>query len=113
MKGRKIQVADDPETQRHLKNASVVSNVTYHGDIERREQMEKIRPPLEETANKGTQKGKGTVHSAADAITKSLRIAITKASKKKPNASHQKPMFAFTLRRNPVEGLAVVAIVGL
>jgi len=43
-KGKKIQIADDPETLRAQKNMEVISNISYHGDRERREQMENARP---------------------------------------------------------------------
>lgn len=44
-----MEIPDDPEVQRHLKNTQIVSQVAYHGDIDRKEHMEKIRPPMEET----------------------------------------------------------------
>lgn len=43
-KGKKITVADDPEVQRVRQNMEVISNVSYHGDRERRQQMEMARP---------------------------------------------------------------------
>lgn len=60
MKGKKTDVADDPELQRHKKNTAIQSNVSYHGEVERKETMEKIRPPLEEVVppvNKGSNPG--------------------------------------------------------
>lgn len=43
-KGKKITVADDPEMQRVRHNMEVISNVSYHGERERRSQMEMARP---------------------------------------------------------------------
>lgn len=37
-------MADDPEVQRVRQNMEVISNVSYHGDRERRQQMEMARP---------------------------------------------------------------------
>lgn len=54
MKGKKLDVVDDPELQRHMKNSMIQSNVAYHGETERKEQMEKARPPLEETGHAQT-----------------------------------------------------------
>ncbi|KHJ43034.1 SH3 domain protein [Trichuris suis] len=50
MRGKKIEVADDPEIQRHIKNTQIQSNVIYHGELDKKQTMERIRPPLEETA---------------------------------------------------------------
>lgn len=56
MKGKKLDVVDDPELQRHMKNSMIQSNVAYHGDTERKELMEKARPAFEETGQ-SAQKG--------------------------------------------------------
>lgn len=37
------QVADDPETLRIKANTKIISNVAYHGDLEKKAQMEKQR----------------------------------------------------------------------
>lgn len=42
--GKHTSVADDPETLRIRKNTNQISNVAYHGEISRREQMENARP---------------------------------------------------------------------
>lgn len=44
MRGTKIDLADDPETKRHLTNTKTVSNVQYHGDLERKQKQEANRP---------------------------------------------------------------------
>lgn len=44
MKGTKIDLADDPEISRHLKNTKTQSNVQYHGEIERKQKQEAARP---------------------------------------------------------------------
>lgn len=38
-----FQVADDPETLRIKANTRIISNVAYHGDLEKKAQMEKQR----------------------------------------------------------------------
>ncbi|KRY78882.1 LIM and SH3 domain protein F42H10.3, partial [Trichinella pseudospiralis] len=68
MKGKKIQVADDPEIQRLLKNTQIQSNVIYHGDLDRKETMERIRPPLEETVTSNNNAGGTTNNNAAAAV---------------------------------------------
>lgn len=46
-KGKLTQVADDPETLR-IRNASkIISNVSYHGDYEKKKAMEQRRNLLE------------------------------------------------------------------
>lgn len=42
--GQYTAVADDPETLRVRKNMETISNVAYHGDIARRQEMENTRP---------------------------------------------------------------------
>uniref|UniRef100_A0A914VSP7 Uncharacterized protein n=1 Tax=Plectus sambesii TaxID=2011161 RepID=A0A914VSP7_9BILA len=49
MKGHKIQIADDPEMSRHLKNTQVISQAAYHGETERKKHQDSTRPPLEES----------------------------------------------------------------
>ncbi|KRZ80091.1 LIM and SH3 domain protein F42H10.3, partial [Trichinella papuae] len=68
MKGKKIQVADDPEIQRLLKNTQIQSNVIYHGDLDRKETMERIRPPLEETVTSNNNAGGMANNNAAAAV---------------------------------------------
>ena len=51
MKGTKIDIADDPETRRHLQNTNVVSQVQYHGDIEKKKLQEEHRPKEEQINN--------------------------------------------------------------
>ena len=43
-KGKKMTIADDPEMQRVRQNMEVISNVAYHGDRDRKYQMEMMRP---------------------------------------------------------------------
>ena len=43
-KGKKITIADDPEAQRVRQNMEVISNVSYHGEREKRTQQEMARP---------------------------------------------------------------------
>lgn len=38
-----FQVADDPETLRIKANTKIISNVAYHGELEKKAQMEKQR----------------------------------------------------------------------
>ncbi|KAK7074067.1 LIM and SH3 domain protein 1 [Halocaridina rubra] len=42
-KAKFTQVADDPETQRIKKNTQIISNVAYHGDLAKKEEMERKR----------------------------------------------------------------------
>lgn len=51
MKGQKIDIADDPETKRHLQNTQVISQVQYHGDHERKKMQEENRPKEELVKN--------------------------------------------------------------
>ena len=46
-KGKVTQVADDPETLRIRNTSKIISNVTYHGDYEKKKQMEQRRNLLE------------------------------------------------------------------
>ena len=39
-----MTIADDPEMQRVRQNMEVISNVAYHGDRDRKYQMEMMRP---------------------------------------------------------------------
>lgn len=41
------QVADDPETLRIKQNTKIISNVAYHGDLEKKAAMEKQRGAAE------------------------------------------------------------------
>lgn len=50
---RKIQVADDPETLRIKQNSKIISNVAYHGDLEKKAAMEKQREVTEVADNRG------------------------------------------------------------
>lgn len=47
-KGKVTQIADDPETLRIKQNTKIISNVAYHGDLERKAQMEQKRPPTDD-----------------------------------------------------------------
>lgn len=38
-----FQVANDPETLRNTANSKIISNVAYHGDLEKKAAMEKQR----------------------------------------------------------------------
>jgi hypothetical protein len=49
MKGKKTDVTDDPELNRHMRNMQVFSQAAYHNETERKQEMEKVRPPLEQT----------------------------------------------------------------
>ena len=42
--GQYTAVADDPETLRVRKNMETISNVSYHGELARRQEMENTRP---------------------------------------------------------------------
>ena len=42
--GQYTAVADDPETLRVKKNMSTISNVAYHGELMRKQEMENARP---------------------------------------------------------------------
>lgn len=48
-----IQVADDPETLRIKQNSKIISNVAYHGDLEKKAAMEKQREVAEVADNRG------------------------------------------------------------
>ena len=39
-----MTIADDPEMQRVRQNMDVISNVAYHGERDRKQQMEMMRP---------------------------------------------------------------------
>lgn len=45
------QVADDPETLRIKQNTKIISNVAYHGDLEKKAAMEKQRGAAEVSDN--------------------------------------------------------------
>lgn len=47
------QVADDPETLRMKQNSRIISNVAYHGDLEKKAAMEKQREVAEIADNRG------------------------------------------------------------
>lgn len=53
-KGKLTQVADDPETLRLRQNTKNISNVAYHGDLQKKAAMEKQREFGEVVDNKGT-----------------------------------------------------------
>lgn len=42
--GKHTSVADDPETLRVRKNMNTISNVAYHGEMSRKQEMENARP---------------------------------------------------------------------
>ena len=42
--GQYTAVADDPETLRVKKNMNTISNVAYHGELSRKQEMENARP---------------------------------------------------------------------
>ncbi|KRX83597.1 LIM and SH3 domain protein F42H10.3 [Trichinella sp. T6] len=91
MKGKKIQVADDPEIQRLLKNTQIQSNVIYHGDLDRKETMERIRPPLEETVASNIHNAGGMTNNsnaaAAAAPTATANKGTTNAASSQAGAA--------------------------
>lgn len=42
--GQYTAVAEDPETMRVKKNMTTISNVAYHGEMMRKQEMENARP---------------------------------------------------------------------
>lgn len=52
-KGKLTQVADDPETLRIKQNTKQISNVAYHGDLEKKAAMERQRETGEITESRG------------------------------------------------------------
>lgn len=48
-----MQIADDPETLRIKQNTKNISNVAYHGDIQKKANMEKQRELTEIVDNRG------------------------------------------------------------
>lgn len=48
-----MQIADDPETLRIKQNTKNFSNVAYHGEIQKKAQMEKARELTEIVDNRG------------------------------------------------------------
>ena len=48
-----LQVADDPETLRIKQNTKNISNVAYHGDIQKKAAMERQREMTEIVDNRG------------------------------------------------------------
>lgn len=50
------QVADDPETLRIKQNTKNISNVAYHGDIQKKAAMERQRETTEIVDNRGTMR---------------------------------------------------------
>lgn len=48
-----LKVADDPETLRMKQNSKIISNVAYHGDLEKKAAMEKQREVAEIADNRG------------------------------------------------------------
>lgn len=48
-----FQVADDPETLRIKQNTKNISNVAYHGDIQKKAAMERQRELTEIVDNRG------------------------------------------------------------
>jgi hypothetical protein len=56
MKGTKIEIADDPELQRHKQNAQMQSQAAYHGELAKKAQQEANRPNSE-LANRGGAQG--------------------------------------------------------
>ncbi len=47
MRGQKIQIADDPEINRHLRNTQVQSQAAYHHEGDKKRQMDETRPAHE------------------------------------------------------------------
>lgn len=52
-KGKFTQVADDPETLRIRNTHRIISNVSYHGDLEKKKQMEQKRGMSSEEVKNG------------------------------------------------------------
>jgi hypothetical protein len=52
---RFFQVADDPETLRIKQNTKNISNVAYHGDIQKKAAMERQREITEIVDNRGKE----------------------------------------------------------
>jgi LIM and SH3 domain protein 1 len=52
-KGKLTQVADDPETLRIKQNTKNISNVAYHGDIQKKAAMERQRELTEIVDSRG------------------------------------------------------------
>lgn len=50
MKGTKIEIADDPELQRHLSNTKVQSQAQYHNEADRKAKQEANRPQMQMTS---------------------------------------------------------------
>lgn len=50
-----FQVADDPETLRIKQNTKNISNVAYHGDIQKKAAMERQREMTEIVDNRGKE----------------------------------------------------------
>lgn len=50
-KGKVTQIADDVEIQRLKNNSKIISNVSYHGELERKQAMEQRRNQLEPGAD--------------------------------------------------------------
>uniref|UniRef100_A0A5S6QQL9 LIM and SH3 domain protein F42H10.3 n=1 Tax=Trichuris muris TaxID=70415 RepID=A0A5S6QQL9_TRIMR len=73
MRGKKIEVADDPEIQRHIKNTQIQSNVIYHGELDKKQTMERIRPPIEETATAISTAGAPTIAPQVTSTTTTAR----------------------------------------
>jgi hypothetical protein len=48
-----LQIADDPETLRIKQNTKNISNVAYHGDIQKKAAMERQRELTEIVDNRG------------------------------------------------------------
>lgn len=51
LKGKVTQVADDPETMRIRQTSKIISNVAYHGELERKNLMEQRRGLLPQDRN--------------------------------------------------------------
>lgn len=47
LKGKRIEIADDPEIVRNMKNMQVQSNVAYHGELDKKQNMDQHRPATE------------------------------------------------------------------
>lgn len=50
-----LKVADDPETLRIKQNTKNISNVAYHGDIQKKAAMERQRELTEIVDNRGKE----------------------------------------------------------
>jgi hypothetical protein len=71
-KGKFTQVSDDPETMRVMSTHKIISNASYHGDLEKKKEMEQRRVYLPNENPTGNSNGNnspsnGSSHSAPKA----------------------------------------------